>query len=59
MEWRSTADRIMAANPEKFTQASLSPQTWAGWFVGQVQRELGGLAPTLELRDCVLHRLGA
>lgn len=50
-------DDIIAANPDKVTQAQAKP-TLAGWFVGQVMKATGGKANPQAVNDLVKSKLG-
>src|SRR4051794_13580699 len=50
-------DDIIAANPDKVTQAKAKPQL-AGWFVGQVMKQSGGKANPQAVNDLLKAKLG-
>ena len=50
-------DEIIAANPDKVTQARAKPQL-AGWFVGQVMKLSGGKANPQAVNDLLKSKLG-
>jgi aspartyl-tRNA(Asn)/glutamyl-tRNA(Gln) amidotransferase subunit B len=50
-------DDIIAANPEKVTQAKAKPQA-LGWFVGQVMKSSGGKANPQAVNDLLKSKLG-
>ncbi len=53
----AAVDAVIAANPEKVTQARAKPAL-AGWFVGQVMKSTGGRANPQAVNDLVRTRLG-
>jgi aspartyl-tRNA(Asn)/glutamyl-tRNA(Gln) amidotransferase subunit B len=50
-------DEIIAANPDKVTQAKAKPQA-LGWFVGQVMKSSGGKANPQAVNDLLKSKLG-
>jgi len=50
-------DDIIAANPDKVTQAKAKPQL-VGWFVGQVMKSSGGKANPQAVNDLLKSKLG-
>jgi aspartyl-tRNA(Asn)/glutamyl-tRNA(Gln) amidotransferase subunit B len=50
-------DDIIAANPDKVTQAKAKPQL-VGWFVGQVMKLSGGKANPQAVNDLLKSKLG-
>ncbi|HXB80336.1 MAG TPA: Asp-tRNA(Asn)/Glu-tRNA(Gln) amidotransferase subunit GatB [Bradyrhizobium sp.] len=50
-------DDIIAANPDKVTQAKAKPQA-LGWFVGQVMKSSGGKANPQAVNDLLKSKLG-
>jgi aspartyl-tRNA(Asn)/glutamyl-tRNA(Gln) amidotransferase subunit B len=50
-------DDIIAANPDKVTQARAKPQL-VGWFVGQVMKSSGGKANPQAVNDLLKSKLG-
>jgi aspartyl-tRNA(Asn)/glutamyl-tRNA(Gln) amidotransferase subunit B len=50
-------DDIIAANPDKVTQAKAKP-TLIGWFVGQVMRASGGRANPQAVNELLKRKLG-
>jgi len=50
-------DDIIAANPDKVTQARAKPQLM-GWFVGQVMKSSGGKANPQAVNDLLKSKLG-
>jgi aspartyl-tRNA(Asn)/glutamyl-tRNA(Gln) amidotransferase subunit B len=50
-------DDIIAANPDKVTQAKARPQA-LGWFVGQVMKSSGGKANPQAVNDLLKSKLG-
>jgi aspartyl-tRNA(Asn)/glutamyl-tRNA(Gln) amidotransferase subunit B len=50
-------DEIIAANPDKVTQAKAKPQA-LGWFVGQVMKSSGGKANPQVVNDLLKSKLG-
>src|SRR5262245_3739544 len=50
-------DEIIAANPDKVTQAKAKPQA-LGWFVGQVMKSSGGKANPQAVNDLLKTKLG-
>jgi aspartyl-tRNA(Asn)/glutamyl-tRNA(Gln) amidotransferase subunit B len=50
-------DEIIAANPDKVTQAKVKPQA-LGWFVGQVMKSSGGKANPQAVNDLLKSKLG-
>src|ERR1700761_8875451 len=50
-------DAIIAANPDKVTQARAKPQLM-GWFVGQVMKSSGGKANPQAVNDLLKAKLG-
>jgi len=50
-------DEIIAANPDKLTQAKAKPQA-LGWFVGQVMKSSGGKANPQAVNDLLKSKLG-
>jgi aspartyl-tRNA(Asn)/glutamyl-tRNA(Gln) amidotransferase subunit B len=50
-------DAVIAANPDKVTQAQEKPKM-AGWFVGQVMQQTGGKANPQAVNALVLKKLG-
>jgi aspartyl-tRNA(Asn)/glutamyl-tRNA(Gln) amidotransferase subunit B len=50
-------DDIIAANPDKVTQAKAKPQL-VGWFVGQVMKSSGGKANPQVVNDLLKSKLG-
>jgi aspartyl-tRNA(Asn)/glutamyl-tRNA(Gln) amidotransferase subunit B len=50
-------DEIIAANPDKVTQAKARPQL-VGWFVGQVMKSSGGKANPQAVNDLLKSKLG-
>src|SRR5690348_71909 len=50
-------DDIIAANPDKVTQAKAKPQM-IGWFVGQVMKSSGGKANPQAVNDLLKAKLG-
>src|SRR5262244_336344 len=50
-------DEIIAANPDKVTQAKAKPQA-LGWFVGQVMKSSGGKANPQAVNDLLRSKLG-
>jgi aspartyl-tRNA(Asn)/glutamyl-tRNA(Gln) amidotransferase subunit B len=50
-------DDIIAANPDKVTQAKAKPQL-VGWFVGQVMKSSGGRANPQAVNDLLKSKLG-
>jgi aspartyl-tRNA(Asn)/glutamyl-tRNA(Gln) amidotransferase subunit B len=50
-------DDIIAANPDKVTQAKAKPQL-VGWFVGQVMKSSGGKANPQTVNDLLKSKLG-
>ena len=50
-------DEVIAANPDKVTQAQEKPQL-AGWFVGQVMKASGGKANPQAVQALVKQKLG-
>jgi aspartyl-tRNA(Asn)/glutamyl-tRNA(Gln) amidotransferase subunit B len=50
-------DDIIAANPDKVTQARARPQLM-GWFVGQVMKSSGGKANPQAVNDLLKSKLG-
>jgi aspartyl-tRNA(Asn)/glutamyl-tRNA(Gln) amidotransferase subunit B len=53
----AAVDEIIAANPEKVTQAQAKP-SMAGWFVGQVMKATGGKANPQAVQQLVKQKLG-
>jgi aspartyl-tRNA(Asn)/glutamyl-tRNA(Gln) amidotransferase subunit B len=50
-------DEIIAANPDKVSQAKAKP-TMLGWFVGQVMKATGGKANPQSVNELLKSRLG-
>jgi aspartyl-tRNA(Asn)/glutamyl-tRNA(Gln) amidotransferase subunit B len=50
-------DDIIAANPDKVTQAKAKPAL-IGWFVGQVMRASGGRANPHAVNELLKRKLG-
>jgi aspartyl-tRNA(Asn)/glutamyl-tRNA(Gln) amidotransferase subunit B len=50
-------DEIIAANPDKVTQAKAKP-AMIGWFVGQVMKSSGGKANPQSVNDLLKSKLG-
>ncbi len=50
-------DEIIAANPDKVSQARAKPQL-IGWFVGQVMKSSGGKANPQSVNDLLKSKLG-
>jgi aspartyl-tRNA(Asn)/glutamyl-tRNA(Gln) amidotransferase subunit B len=50
-------DAIIAANPEKVTQAKAKP-SMLGWFVGQVMKATGGKANPAAVNEILKAKLG-
>lgn len=53
----AAVDEVIAANPEKVTQAQAKP-SMAGWFVGQVMKATGGKANPKAVNEVVRSKLG-
>ena len=53
----AAVDAVIAANPDKVTQAQERPKM-AGWFVGQVMQATGGTANPQAVNKLVLQKLG-
>ncbi len=53
----AAVDAVIAANPEKATQAREKPPL-AGWFVGQVMKATGGKANPQAVNDIIKKKLG-
>ncbi|SHO67057.1 aspartyl/glutamyl-tRNA(Asn/Gln) amidotransferase subunit B [Pseudoxanthobacter soli DSM 19599] len=53
----AAVDAVIAANPDKVTQALAKP-TLAGWFVGQVMKSTGGKANPQSVNAIVKAKLG-
>ena len=53
----SAVDAVIAANPDKASQAKLKPGM-LGWFVGQVIKSTGGKANPQAVSDALKRRLG-
>jgi aspartyl-tRNA(Asn)/glutamyl-tRNA(Gln) amidotransferase subunit B len=56
-EIEAAVDAVIAANPDKVTQAQEKPKM-AGWFVGQVMQQTGGKANPQAVNALVLKKLG-
>ena len=50
-------DEIVAANPDKATQAKEKPAV-IGWFVGQVMKSSGGKANPQAVNELLKRKLG-
>jgi len=53
----TAVDEIVAANPDKVTQAKAKPAL-IGWFVGQVMKASGGKANPQAVNDLLKRKLG-
>ena len=53
----AAVDEVIAANPDKVTQAQERPKM-AGWFVGQVMQATGGKANPQAVNKLVMQKLG-